>query len=87
MFLHGSGCWIINKKEENQISASEMTVHFKGKFKGFTLRNHTRNEDVQNKLQVIALLDQINKQRCVDWRLKENRIPKSVLKYKRMSKK
>ena len=76
---YGSESWIINKRIESRITASEMKCL--RKIQGVTKRDKLRNQNIRNQLQTKPVVENII-EKSLKWighviRMKDERIPKS----------
>ena len=78
---YGSESWIINKRIESRITASEMKCL--RKIQGVTKRDKLRNQNIRNQLQTKPVVENII-EKSLKWighviRMKDERLPKRVM--------
>jgi hypothetical protein len=49
--LYGSECWTLTKRQKKRLEAAEM--RFLRSVAGYSLIDHTRNEDIRDELQIV----------------------------------
>ena len=59
--LYGAECWAMRKKEEHLLNKTEMRML--RWIQGISLKDHVRSEEIRNRLNVMAIVDQVTKRR------------------------
>jgi hypothetical protein len=84
ILLYGLECWTLTERQKSRLEAAEM--RFRRSVAGYSLIDHTRNDDVREELQIIDINSR-TKDYEIKWlqhleRMVQNRIPKLLLNYK-----